>query len=194
MKNIFIKNVVFLVILSLSAPVLAAPITGQIAIGGNYKLSNTGLEADTVTSNNFPGYSHLHFYDAIVNLDSLDIAVTGDFDGLEGSLVTMNNPLQYEPNFSITQPLWAVGGFEFYMTSLSVDQIEVGALDLVGTGYVTKAGMDDTNGNWYFSAQTGLSWSSATIAVDEPGIILLLGLGLMGLLGIRRKNRPDNTL
>lgn len=177
-----------------SLSVAAMPITGQIAIGGVYKLSNTGLEADTVLSDNFPGYNFLHFYGATVNADPLNFAVTGDFDGLETSAVTMLSPLQYDPALPSASPLWTVSGFSFYLTGLNVINNAVGALFLQGDGFISKAGYEDTAGTWNLSAQTGLSWSSATTAlVSEPETMLLMGLGLFALVASRRKSRPVDS-
>ena len=62
-----------------------------------------------------------------------------------------------------------------------------------GTGVLSGNGYDDTNATWSFSAQaTGSSYSMKinavnavtavpAVPVSEPGVLALLGLGLMGI-------------
>ncbi|MDH3588161.1 MAG: PEP-CTERM sorting domain-containing protein [Gammaproteobacteria bacterium] len=164
----------------------ATPITGNIAMIG--QLSTT-CDVAVCGLNNADGLIFL--------TDGFVIAADGDFaaNGVAfGSLAAMSD-FSFDP-FATVDPLWTVSIFSFALESIDVSQ-GVEFLELSGAGTVSGLGFDDTAGLWTLSSQGGdgdleFSWSSTALAAaPEPGILMLMGLGLIGGLGARRLTRPD---
>ena len=81
---------------------------------------------------------------------------------------------------------WTAGGFSFALESIDTisQNIIPGILVIVGSGTVTGNGFMATPGDFKFTGnQSGaaLSWSGSTATVPEPGTMLLMGSGLLGL-------------
>ena len=128
----------------------------------------------------------------LVTFATDDFAATLGF----GTVVAMTD-FTFNP-FAAVNPLWSAGGFNFALNSLEIVGQNVTMLELRGTGLISSAGFDDTMGSWSFSADTltgaaSFAWSSTTapapIAAPEPGMLLLIGMGLIGGLGARRLTR-----
>ena len=124
---------------------------------------------------------------------------TGDFaaDGLGFADVGFISDFQYDPlNPSPVNPLWTIAGdttlFSFALETIAINLETPGFINLSGTGTISAAGFDDTMGNWTFSsdgtgAGTQFAWSSTTVPVSEPGVLLLLGIAMLGLAARRRR-------
>ena len=173
---------------------MAVPIEGEIGISGVLVPTCSG------------GQSPCDFDDA----DGLDFGnngagagaflvtlASGDFaaDGLGFGDIGSINDFMYDPlSPAPVDPLWTVMGdttlFSFTLETVTINQALGNFLDLSGTGTLSAAGFDDTMGNWTLSTDSAsgalFSWSSTT-ATPEPGALVLFGLGLFGLLGLRRK-------
>jgi hypothetical protein len=115
---------------------------------------------------------------------------TGDF---VGQTVVAISPLDYSP-FAAIDPLWVtnLGEFSFAITSLVVIDETPGSLVLNGRGLLTStlAGLDPTGANWSFSADSSpVNFSIATSAVPVPAAVWLFGTAVVGLVGLRRKQK-----
>jgi hypothetical protein len=161
----------------------AATIQGEINIAA-IGTANIDFTANTVTFS--PTYPATN---AIVG------SSTGDFAALAPVLTFGSyKNFTYDP-LSVANPIWTFGGVSFNLLSVtSITEDSVGperSLVLFGSGVATAAGYDDTVGSWSFSADTTsskFSWSSTASTVPEGGATLaLLGLGLVGLEGARRR-------
>lgn len=169
-----------------SSTASAAFLEGGIGFAGTHTLSGCGI-ADPLFSN----------CDTI-SVSGVVIAHSGDFTAATIGSGVSQSPINYVTE-TTGDPLWAtlVGGFSFTLDKFTTNEIEVTApgietLTLGGTGYLKKAGFDDTFGSWSFSADSDgvtFTWNSLNgVIAPEPGIALLLGGGLIGF-GVTRKLR-----
>ena len=148
---------------------VAMPINGTIAFfGGGTTTGGSDLGTATGLAFNNP-------------IDV--IGATDDFSSLAGATGTFTD-FTFAPYTAVT-PLWLAGGFRFDLMALTVDTQNTTQLGLSGTGVVMGTGFTDTAGTWSLTANgaagtTNFSFSTNT-AAPEPGIILLLGVGLGGL-------------
>ena len=145
-----------------------------------------GDSTETIHSRNIIGNDAV-----VVNNPSGDFASFADF----GDLATYND-FNYDPlSISPSGPLWSVGGLTFSLSQITyiselTDPQGNQFLNLAGNGVFSANGFDPTSGAWTFSADTvgGSEFTFSSTNVPEPGIALLLGVGLIGV-GASRKFR-----
>ncbi len=182
-------------LLALPVAGFAAPINGELGISGSLAPTcSVDPSPDPCTMDIADG---LTFAGSGAGNQFLVTFATGDFatDGLGfgdiGSIVDfMFDPLNPSP----VDPLWTISGnavnWAFSLETVNIVAQTANFIDLRGTGTLSGTGFDDTMGMWTLSTDSAnndltFSWSSTTVA-PEPGILLLLGVGLIGVFGARR--------
>ena len=123
------------------------------------------------------------------------IGASGNF----ASFVTIGDPVMFTSspwsfNSGPVTLFWQVDGFTFNLIASSVVFQQDGFVLVSGTGTVSGNGYTNRPATWHFSAQddpsNGVFSFSGGIEVPDGGATLaLLGLGLVGIEGIRRKLR-----
>jgi hypothetical protein len=117
--------------------------------------------------------------------------VTGNLTGFVNVLDAITHaPITYNPITAPIAPLWShASGVVFDLNSFSIKEIDTNTMVLKGSGVFRCTGpcvgYDDTPGNWNMtlnaaSGQTLGSFSSSS-SIPEPGLLGLLGIGLLAL-------------
>ena len=139
---------------------------------------------------------------------------TGSFTGIGSMAPGSIMDFQFDPGLGIHDggggvtpvasiaDFWSIGDFSFELQS--IDRTPTNDPDsflaLRGTGLIKANGHADTPGIWEFtgnSTNSGVfSWSAGSESVPEPGMLALLGIGLV-VLAVRSRRRlelkPLNT-
>jgi hypothetical protein len=120
------------------------------------------------------------------------VAATGDLSSLIGD-IGMIKDLPFDPFASSIEDFWRVDNFSFDLTSIErgITSTPETLLVLNGTGIIKDSSLTyaDTAADWTFSADTSgslFSWNASSASVPEPGILMLMSIGLMGF-GLRKK-------
>ena len=161
----------------------AAPISGDVAMGGQIQFNSSLGTATTVT----------HWISVGANNDGF-----GTVLGVTGDLATFISPLDeaamFQPwNFSSGGPqaaLWSVGGFTFDLASSTIVTQIPGFLNITGTGTITGNGFDPTAAQFTLTVTrlgTQLVFGAITAGIPDGGTtVMLLGFGISAL-GIARR-------
>ena len=186
MKSITIKSLLAAALL-LPFAASAAPITGDIGMGGALLPSCGGVSGGGCTMDIADGLDFTP-NSALISFATGDFATAGI---VFGDLATIND-FGFDP-FATVNPLWTIAGFSFALESLTIVDQTSTVLELRGSGTISADGFDDTLGFWSLSTDAAspnitFSWSSTTVA-PEPGILILMGMGLIGGLAARRLKR-----
>jgi hypothetical protein len=164
----------------------AVPIQGSITFSGGVQLNGTSAGNSTQV------ISWLTENGQAPRVSS----TSGSFESVAiNTFATFTNGY----NFNTVGPflLWQVGGFTFTLAQSNIVFQGPGFVSVQGFGVLSGNGFDPTQGIWRFTSQDPsagapptFSFSASTAALPEGGATLaMLGLGLAGIEGLRRKLR-----
>lgn len=176
-------------LMMLTASALATPITGTI----NF----TGSEILTPSSVSLLGATGINFTNGEVQGTGLGI-----YAGIPVNTAVTFTDLIFKPSFILApiESFWTLkfvdNTYSFDLNSLKVDFQSDNFLALSGKGMLHATGYEATPGNWFYTTQdhaTTFSADSGAAPVPEPGTMMLLGAGFIGLAiyGKRRQNQDN---
>jgi hypothetical protein len=179
-------------LLMIATSAMAIPINGNISFFG--ALGLIGPNAPVVAAN----ATGVHFTSGFVYGGK-----TGDYSSVSDFTPVIFSDFAFSPNLipSKVVGLWSVTSglksYSFDLLSVTASNVPSNTLALNGSGILHITGFDDTPGFWSLTAQDGvigdLTFSAASTTVPEPGTMVLLGFGMLGLAiyGKRRMNKES---
>ena len=189
MKKILMRtSLVLLLVIGLASNAAAIPITGSIAFSGK---GATDFDTNFTLATKFNNFS--------------DITITDDAKGTYAAVpaypsasmpVVTFNGFTFSPITVPVVPLWSFiySGltYSFDATSMTIDYIAAHTIVISGIGNARITGFDETIGEWNVTANHlgdpgSFSFSASSATVPEPLTLILLGSGLLGLAGLRKK-------
>ena len=177
-----LTSTVFAFLFTLVTSASAVPISGSIGFTGSYT-HNGGSDLSNAT---------------LISINNNKAAVTGSVGGAFATAGITNRDVATYRDINLTGPgmilgLWSVGGFTFDLNQFNVDYQSPYVLALSGIGTISHSNYDDTVARWVFTAnQVGSNMTFSTSTAPEPGIALLLGVGLAGI-AVSRRRRSRNA-
>ncbi len=173
------KMIVAAALLAVSFNASAGFIKGDITMSGDF-LPTGGTGLGDATGIDFIGD------DFTVDGATEDFALSGISQGDTGSYFDFDFAPLVAGN-----TVWAIGDWSFTLNSISILLQTDFFIVLQGTGILSGAGFEDTNGNWNLTGNAAgvlFNYSSGTSAVAEPATLALVGLGFIGLAVARRRS------
>jgi len=180
----YLATLIGATLLFMATAVMAVPITGSINFLGLAEYTG-GTTPATATGINF------------INPFIVGLAGTGDYANVFANVNFTD--FQFSPglNPSPVDPLWTFNynskSYDFIMSTVkSFVSPDGSSLTLVGTGTLQITGFSDTPGTWSFTTQgteqvLAFSAESTATPVPEPGTMILLGAGILGLAFFGRR-------
>lgn len=171
-----------LLLLTASSASALPMIGGSLQMGGSFFALDSDDDITEATDAVAIDFTYFGFDKFVVN------GGDGDFAGLAGSIGDIQD-FQFDPLLAPITDFWTINAFSFELTGISrgftndPDRFLV----LNGEGVISAAGFEDTAASWSFTGDTAgsniFSWSATSTAesVPEPGSLLLLSIGLLGV-------------
>jgi hypothetical protein len=181
------KKIIMVLGLMLALTATMALSAGATMITGAISFSGTAIFDDGDASVAFTDFSK-----EVVS----DTGGTGDYAVVPSDTAATFNPFGYLAPVTVTPfQLWTLDysgkTYSLNATSIVVGYNDGGDVVVKGTGIAYITGYDATPGTWSISANraggtASFSSSAKVSGVPEPGTLLLLGFGLIGLAGYSR--------
>ena len=170
------------VICLIASNAFAVPISGSINFSGSSSYLGGTTPSDA---------TGIHFDEGFTLKGG-----TGDYAAVPKFTDVTFQDFYFNPTLSTpVDPLWSFnyGGktYDFIMNNVSYYVSPDGSsLTLSGSGVLQISGLEDTFGTWNFTTQGSNaigSFSATSAPVPEPGTLLLLGSGLVGMFSYGRR-------